>query len=91
MLYSLLFSTAFANPWPDLSGKVSTALKRGRSKDHALVIAVEDYAFVSPVPGAAKNGEDWFLWLSKGQKIRVKNIQYVLDNQASRENILDVA
>ena len=56
MLYSLLFTAAFANPWPDLSEKVSTSLQSGKSNDHALVIAVEDYVFVPDVPGATQNG-----------------------------------
>ena len=32
---------------PDLSQKVSTSLPSGKSKDRVLVIAVEDYVFVS--------------------------------------------
>ena len=91
LFLSMFVTNAVANPWPDLSKKVPTALKSGRSKDHALVIAVEDYVFVSDIPGAQQNGTDWYLWLTESQRIRPQNIQFLRDKKASRENVLDMA
>ena len=54
-MISFLFSSVlWGNPWPALSNRVQTKL-RSRQKEHALIIAIEDYLMVDDVQGAVKN------------------------------------
>ena len=53
----------------------------------ALIVSIEDYALVSDVKGANRNGEDWYEYLSKQQGIPTKNIKWLQDDQASKEAI----
>ena len=57
----------------------------------ALIVSIEDYALVSDVKGANRNGEDWYNYLSKQQGIPTKNIKWLQDDQASKEAILNRA
>ena len=88
---SLLCGLALSSPWPDISRSVPTSLEDKVSKDRALVIAVGDYAELSDIPGAVQNARDWRTWLTKGQKLRPRNLQYLYNEKATKENIEQLA
>ncbi len=62
MLVQLLAALALAqsSPWPSLAEPQPSA---GGVADAAVIVAVEDYAYLPDVPGAVRNGWDWHAWL----------------------------
>jgi len=72
--------------WPDLSAPPATA--PDGAKDAALVIAIENYFVVPKVPGAVRNGTDWYSWLVDGRKVPVDRVTLLRNEQGSREEIL---
>ena len=54
-----------------------------------MVVAIEDYVFVSDIPGAKANGLDWYSYLTDGRGIAASRVQLVTDNDATREGIFD--
>ncbi|MBN2799087.1 MAG: hypothetical protein JXX28_08055 [Deltaproteobacteria bacterium] len=60
MLLSLLTAAALASPWPALDHPAATG---GGERDAAVLIAVEDYAYLPDVPGAVDNGWAWHAWM----------------------------
>jgi len=86
MLFLLTLSLAFAAEplWPDLSSPPSVG---GGSSDAAVVVAIEDYDFVSDIPGARQNGEDWYRYFTSGRGMSVGNVKVLVDGQATREDI----
>ncbi|HAH06740.1 MAG TPA: hypothetical protein DCM05_09490 [Elusimicrobia bacterium] len=71
--------------WPDLSRPVSSV--GGGSKDAALLIGIEDYAFVSDVQGAGKNILAWYDYLTKTLKVPPNRIELLRDSDGTREEI----
>ncbi len=53
--------------WPDLSALPSVS--GGGSGDAALVVAVEDYAYLPDVVGAGELGVAWYLYLGKVRQV----------------------
>ena len=87
LLFFLLISPLFANPveeaWPLFEFHKNTVINE---KDAALIVSIEDYALVSDVKGANRNGEDWYNYLTKEKGIPTKNIRWLQDDQASKRN-----
>lgn len=73
--------------WPDLSSPPHGVVASG-SNDAAAIVAIEDYIFVPDVPGAARNGIDWYRYMTDGRKIPDDRVTFVRDHDASREKIL---
>ena len=91
LLLSLLLSqlALAAEPtWPDLATPPAASAGDG-SKDAALVIGIEDYAFAQDLPGARENALAWVRWLQKTRGVPV--VKPLLDNQATKEEILTAA
>ncbi|NOY26274.1 MAG: caspase family protein, partial [Oligoflexia bacterium] len=92
LLLSLLLSlpavAAAPVSWPSLSTPPATSAGDG-SKDAALVIGIEDYAFAQDLPGARQNALDWMQWLQKTRGVPV--VKPLLNNNATKEEILDAA
>lgn len=74
-----------AAQWPDLL-KTAPAVGGG-SKDAAVIMAVENYAFVSPVPGARANATAWYDYLNKTRGIPYGKIFLNVDNDVTAEDI----
>jgi len=74
--------------WPDLARPPSVSAGDG-SRDAALVIAIEDYAFAQDIPGARANGLDWVQWLK--QTRRVGMVKPLFNEQGTKEGILTAA
>ena len=89
MLASLLLavSLSFADDplWPDLSTSPRVG---GGSNDAAVIVAIEDYAFVSDIPGAQSNGLDWYTYMTDGRGLSPSRVTLLESGEASREDIL---
>lgn len=83
--------TAEASGWPDLASIPPGAATADGSKDAALVVAIEDYAFTHDLPGAVSNGRAWATWLQSARGVRPDAIKVLTNDQATREQILQDA
>jgi len=61
IILALGLATAQSGPWPAL--EPPAAQQMVGTQDAAIIIAIEDYAFLPDVPGAVANGTDWYRWL----------------------------
>ena len=78
--------SATAASWPDLS---QPALAEGGGEaDAALIIEIEDYAFVDDIPGALANADAWYVWFKRTRGVRLGNAVVLRNEQATREAIL---
>ena len=70
-------------PWPALPPPPPTGMGHD---DAAVVVSIEDYAFLPDLPGAHDNGRDWAGWLRDTQQVPfVRTLQ---DAEATRETVL---
>ena len=84
--FALLTSVAFAvdDLWPELTlPKESTP----SPKDVAIIVSIEDYAFVSDIPGANRNGQDWYRYFTETRQIPPDQIRWLKDTHGSKERI----
>jgi tetratricopeptide (TPR) repeat protein len=70
--------------WPDLSQPGPAG---GGENDAAVVVGVEKYAFVPAVPGAQRNADDWYAWLTKGRGTPVASVRLLRDSEATVEGM----
>jgi len=70
--------------WPDLS--VAPASEGGGEQDAAVVVGIENYSFLAPVPGAVDNAKDWYRWLKETRGVRA--VKLLTDGSATRHSIL---
>lgn len=80
---------SFAALWPELSSL--PAEQGGGEADAAVIVGIEKYPFVAPVPGAAQNAEDWHLYLTRTRKVPVGQVKLLRDNEATLEDVRDAA
>lgn len=85
----LMAGNATAQTWPDLSKPAASV--GGGSKDAALVISIERYGNLPPIPGAEANGRAWYLHLTKTLKVPVAQVKWLNNSDAAKENIEDAA
>jgi hypothetical protein len=83
----LVAAPAVAQQWPELDS--IPAVEATGSSDVAVVVAIEDYAFLPDVPGAGKNAADWERFLADG--LGVSQVLTLTNQQATREEILTFA
>lgn len=82
----LVSASAFAS-WPDLSSPAG--VEASGANDVALIVSIEDYAFLPDVAGASQNAADWERFLRT--ELGVPTVLVLKDQQAVREEILDFA
>jgi len=88
LLILLLLAPTLAHAeWPSLSQPPNIA--RTGANDVALLIGIENYAFLPDVPGARSNVQDWQSFLTQG--LGVKTLTVLSDAQATREEVLEQA
>ena len=85
LLSGLLLSSPASAGWPSLSDPAPSA--GGGGRDAALIIAIQDYAFVPDIPGARANGNAWLTWLTKSRGVKAENVRTLWDAQATAEVI----
>jgi len=81
---SLLLAPLSANAWPELPPP--EALEKTGANDVALLIGVEDYAYLPDIPGAKRNVDDWEKYLTKS--LGVPHVVTLRDADVTREEIL---
>jgi formylglycine-generating enzyme required for sulfatase activity len=74
---------AVAAEWPDLSRP--PAAQGGGEKDAAVVIGVEDYAYVPHVAGAEQNAKDWYAYLTRTLKVPAARVTLLLSAEGTDE------
>lgn len=79
-----------AGPWPDVGAALEGGDADGQG-DAALLIGIEDYAFVPDIEGAEANLNDWYTFLRKSRGVPQASIITLRNQQATREEILDAA
>jgi hypothetical protein len=89
---SLILAASFAGAapaaaaqWPDLS-RAADSHGEGRS-DTALIVSVEHYPFVQPVPGALQNAGDWYQYFTKERGLEPSNVTVLRDGEATVEKM----
>ncbi len=72
--------------WPKLvlDAKGSADSKR----DAAVIVAIDRYSEVPPVPGATRNGDDWYTYLTRVRGIPPARVSLLRDGEATRERIV---
>ena len=75
--------------WPSLA--TAPQLAADASKDAALIIGIDEYAFVPHVDGAAVNARDWFTFLVEGEKLQISRAHLLRNRDGTREQILAMA
>ncbi len=75
--------------WPELSSPAPAV--GGGENDAAVVVGVEGYAFVSPVPGAESNAKLWHQYLTETRRLAPQNVKLLTGVDATREEILEAA
>lgn len=82
----LMASTALGQPnWPDLSSPPKAV--GGGENDAAVIVGLENYAFVAPVPGAQRNARDWQAYLTDTLKVPTERVNLLRDREATVERI----
>ena len=84
-LYFFLISLATAKPlWPDISTPLRNALSPDHQHDSALIVAIEDYFILPPIPGAVQNAQDWQGYLVNGLGLAPGNVKVLTNAEASK-------
>lgn len=86
LLLLLLATSAAAEGWPELS-RLPLGASGGGEKDAAVIVGLEDYAAVAPIPGARRNADDWHAHLTGALKVPLERVALLRDNEAARESI----
>ena len=78
---------AAGNPtWPTLADPPGKVTGDGKN-DAAVVIAVEDYAFLPDVVGAVANANAWDTWLEQTRKVPGERIRVLRNREATNTKI----
>ncbi len=80
---------AAAAEWPDLS--IPSPEQGGGQNDVAVVVGADRYPFVPRVSGAARNADDWHLYLTKVRKVPVGRVRLLRDIEATLEQLREEA
>ncbi len=97
-LLGLIFAGFLSSPaaslsaqsiWPDLA-KPAAAVGGG-ANDAALVVAIENYAFLPPVPGAEAVAKAWQDYFTATLGVPARNVQFLAGADATREEMLAAA
>ncbi|MBI4677526.1 MAG: protein kinase [Elusimicrobia bacterium] len=73
--------------WPDMTRPASAV--GGGGKDAAVVVGVEDYAFVVDVPGAEANAKAWYDYLTETRGVPAHDVKLLTGVDATRHEMLD--
>lgn len=76
---------AAAAGWPDL-GRPARVVGGGGS-DAAVVVGIENYAFLPPVTGARANALAWYDYLTRTRKVPADHVVLLRDGEATAERM----
>ena len=83
LLTALPGQLAEAAEWPDLSAPA--AASNAGARDAAVIVGVESYVFLPPVPGALQNAQDWYLYLTRSRGVPISRVALLKNSEATRE------
>ena len=72
--------------WPDLSQPAP--VEGGGANDAAIVVGIENYAFIEDIPGAVQNANDWYAWLTRTRKVPLGKVALLRDNDVTKESLV---
>ena len=78
---------SMAHSWPDLSEPLE--IEATGANDVAVIVAIDDYAFLPDVTGAVRNANDWENFLR--HRLGVPRVYTLVNRDATREAILRFA
>ncbi len=61
----------------------------GGEQDAALIVTIEDYAFLADVPGAERNGLAWFRWFTQARALRPDRVKWLKNEAGTPAQILE--
>ncbi|MBI5623778.1 MAG: SEL1-like repeat protein [Elusimicrobia bacterium] len=76
-----------AQDWPDLSRPAQRV--GGGEADAAVLVGIEDYAFVPDVAGAEANAKAWFDYLTETRGVPPQNVRLLTGMDATAGEIMD--
>ena len=74
-------------PWPSLS--TAPQMEQVGEDDVAVIVAIDDYAFLPNVPGAVENANDWENFFRRG--LGMRNVYVLTNRDATREAMVRFA
>jgi hypothetical protein len=80
---------AYRSSWPSLSGSQRGAHRDG-SQDAAVIVALEQYASLPGIPGARKNGDDWYAYFTHTLDVPSEHVIKLYDHNARDYQIANV-
>lgn len=83
-------SAASADQWPDLSEPARVVVGGGK-RDAAVIVGIEEYFKVPPVPGAKLNAAAWYDYLARTRKVPPENIILLRDAEGTLEDMRKAA
>jgi formylglycine-generating enzyme required for sulfatase activity len=75
--------------WPDLSTPLPA--QGGGTTDAAVIVGIERYATLPPIPGASANAAEWYSLLTVSRRTPQEHVTLLRDGEATRERILQAA
>lgn len=69
--------------YPSLA--TAPTVERTGSDDVAVIVAIEDYAFLPPVRGAVENGNDWEIFFRQG--LGLTNVHFLSNRSATNDQM----
>lgn len=82
--------TAPSKTWPDLT-RPAAKMVGGGENDAAVVVGIETYAYIPPIPGALENAISWYDYFTRTRGTRPENVLLLRDLDATAEGIRDAA
>ncbi len=85
----LVHTTGEASEWPELADPPRE--RSDGSSDAAVVVGIEDYAFVQDIPGARENAVDWYRWLTESRGVPATRVHLLRDVEGTDLMIREAA
>ncbi len=83
----LVASSSVRAEWPAI--EVAPEKAGGGEQDVALVVTIEDYAFLADVPGAEKNGLAWFRWFTQTRALQPDRVKWLKNEAGTPAQIME--
>ncbi len=76
--------------WPDLQAQMDRRVGGG-ARDAAVVVAVQNYTYISDVPGALQNAQDWEAWLTRVRGVPKDSVELLTDQKVTPGRLVKAA
>jgi len=82
---ALPLAAAAESPWPDLQFDGGSATG---AADSAVIVGIEDYAYLDDIPGAEENARDWYRYLTSERGIPPERVRLLLSSDGVDHRIV---